>query len=136
MRIGFFEVIGGTCHATAAAGGEHIECLAVEVVGLNKCVDDGRSGVPPHGEANPYGVVVGDILATSCYRGTRRLVCLLDSGARGLVAPVEVGGGVRLSDNLITFPSEIWNMAICSFSMPNFSAASSESSEKMRELSK
>ena len=96
LRIGFLEVVGTTFHAAAAAGGEHVEHLAAEVVGLDEGVDDGGGGVPPHREADAYRVVVGDVLAFALDGGTRALVLHLLCGAGLLVAPVVVGGGVRL----------------------------------------
>ena len=102
LRVGLLEVGCAWFNFAAAAGGKHIKCLAAQVVGLNESVDDGRGGVPPHGEANPHGVVVGDVLATALDGGTRGLVVHLDGGTRSFVAPVEVGSGVKLFwDDLI-----------------------------------
>ena len=78
LRVGLFEVGGGTFHTAAAAGGEDIEHLAAQVVGFDESVDDGRGGVPPNREADPHSVVVGDVFATALDSGTRTLVLHLD----------------------------------------------------------
>ena len=57
LRVGLLQVAGRTLHAAAAAGGEDVEHLAAEVVGLDEGVDDGGCSVPPDGEADPDGVV-------------------------------------------------------------------------------
>ena len=56
LRISFLEVIIGILHVAAAAGGEHVEGLAAQVVGFDEGVDDSGGGVPPHGEADPHSV--------------------------------------------------------------------------------
>ena len=96
LRVRLLEVVGARFHRAAAAGGEHVEHLAAEVVGLDEGVDDSGSSVPPHGEADPHRVVVGDVLAFALDGRTRALVLHLQRGTGLLVAPVEVGGGVRL----------------------------------------
>ena len=78
LRIGLLEVAVGVLHITAAAGGEHVEGLAAEVVGLDEGVDDGGGGVPPHGETDPHGVVLGNVLAAALDGGTRALVLHLN----------------------------------------------------------
>jgi len=94
LWVGLFEVGCRTFNAAAAAGGEHIEHLAAEVVCFDESVDDGWGGVPPHGEADPDGVVLGDVFTNSLDSGAGTLFFHLKGGAGGLVAPVEVGGGV------------------------------------------
>ena len=70
LRISLLEVVIGTCNGAAAACGEHVEGLAAEVVSLDESVDNGRGGVPPNGEANPYRIVVSDVLAAALDGGT------------------------------------------------------------------
>ena len=81
LRVGFLEVVVGTFHIAAATGGEHVEGLAAQVVGFDEGVDDGRGGVPPHGEANPHHIVIGDVLATSINGRARGLVVHFDGRA-------------------------------------------------------
>ena len=69
LRVGFLEVVVGVLHVAAAAGGEHVEGLAAQVVGLDKSVDDGRGGVPPHWEANPNYIIISDVLTASINGG-------------------------------------------------------------------
>ncbi len=81
LRIGILEVVGRAFHVAAAAGGKHVESLAAEVVGLDEGVDDGWGGVPPHGEADPNHIIVGNVLAAALDGGTRGLVLHLDGRA-------------------------------------------------------
>ena len=81
LRISLLKVVVGTRNGAAAAGGEHVEGLAAEVMGLDEGVDDGRGSVPPNGESDPYGVVVGDVLAAALDGGSRSLVLHLDGRA-------------------------------------------------------
>ena len=78
LRIRLLEVVVGVLHIAAATGGEDVEHLAAQVVGFDEGVDDGRGGVPPNREADPHGVVVGDVLALAFDGRTRTLVLHLD----------------------------------------------------------
>ena len=91
LRVRLLEVGRTGFHGATAAGGEDVEHLSAQVVGFDEGVDDGGGSVPPNREADPHGVVVGDILATAPDGGTRAFVPHLEGRARGLVAPVEVG---------------------------------------------
>ena len=41
LRIGLLQVVGRTCHAAAAAGGEDVEHFAAQIVRLDESVDNG-----------------------------------------------------------------------------------------------
>ena len=60
---------------------EMIIMIILILIIIDEGVDDGRCGVPPHGEADPHDIIVGNVLAAALDGGTRGLVLHLDGRA-------------------------------------------------------
>ena len=55
VGIGDFQVIACLVDVATARGGERYDRLSLQIILFDEGVDDGRTGVPPDGEAHKNG---------------------------------------------------------------------------------
>ena len=92
MDLGILCLEFGICLVDAATAGsrEENDGLTFETIGLDKRIDDGRSGIPPNRETDVNQIITVSILQVLHDSGARIAVLHFHTAARGLYGPVQI----------------------------------------------
>lgn len=85
----------GLAHAAAAGGGKGDNRFAFQIIAFQKCIDDGRSNIPPDREADKDGVILVHVITFSGDGRARGRIAHFDGATRFLIHPVQIGLDIR-----------------------------------------